>query len=63
MQSLERRVTALEAALPTEQGSAALMWTGESESACRQRCGIAADEANVLFIQLVSPKELSHAEP
>lgn len=63
MQSLEKRIAALEAASPAEPFRAIRMEIGESETDCRLRCGIPADAANVLFIQrvIVSPGEVRHA--
>ena len=64
MQSLEKRIAALEAASPADPLRAIRMEIGESEADCRLRCGIQADATNVLFIQrvIVAPGEVRRAK-
>lgn len=64
MQSIERRIAALEAARPVDASYAVRMEIGESEADCRRRCGIPVDAANVLFISrvIVRPVGVHHAE-
>ena len=63
MQSIEKRIAALEAARPVDPFRAFRLEAGETEQAARLRLGIPAHAANVLFIQrvIVSPGEVLHA--
>ena len=63
MQSLEKRIAALEAAKPKDPFRAYRLEAGETEQAACLRLGITADAANVLFIRrvIVSPGGMSHA--
>ena len=61
MQSLERRVAALEAKKPNDPFMAFRMLAGENEAEARLRCGVAEDAINVLFIQRVIV-EVPHAK-
>lgn len=61
MQNLEKRITALEAAIPSDPFRAVRMLAGESQQDCRQRHGIPPDAGNLVFIQRLIA-EVPHAE-
>lgn len=64
MQSIEKRISALEAASPADPFHAIRLEAGETEADALKRCGIPADATNVLFIQrvIVSLGEVGHAK-
>lgn len=63
MQSLEKRISVLDAAKPADLFPAIQLDAGETEADALRRCGIPADSANVLFIHRVifSPGGARHA--
>jgi hypothetical protein len=64
MQSIEKRIAALEAARPVDPFRAFRLEVGEPEQAARRRCGIPAEAVNVLFIGrvIISPRKVQYAE-
>lgn len=63
MQSLDRRIAALEAADPINQRRVIRCRLGESVEDAHKRHGIGAEQKNVLIIQrvIVDPKAVAHA--
>lgn len=64
MQSIEKRIAALEAARPVDPFRAFRLKSGETEQAARRRCGIPADAVNVLFIErvIIFTRQVQYAE-
>ncbi len=57
MQSLEKRIAALEAAQPNTSLKVVMMESGETEAQALQRVGYPPDAATVMFIELVGLTE------